>query len=251
MRDEKILIVEDEVFISENLQEILELIGFTNIEIANSANQTVKAIKKTRPDVVFMDIKLKGDKDGIELGEIVKKMVDVPIIYVTSYSDPEILERAKRINPAGFIVKPFNSNDIHAMVEIVLFNAKNRPSSVDAPMPGATDPAFLVNEAVFIKNDTNFEKVRHKDILYIEANGNMVTVKSRNKDFVLRKSMKEMEDKLPSQQFLRIQKSYIVQLDAIELLNTKEVTLDNGMKVPVGRQYYNALLAKLNTITES
>ena len=125
MKEERILIVEDDVNISENIEEILQLLGYVNIDIANSANQAIKVVKKYRPDMVFMDIKLKGDKDGIELGEIIQQMVDAPIVYVTSYSDPAIIERAKRTHPAGFIVKPFNSNDIHAMVEIVLYNQIN------------------------------------------------------------------------------------------------------------------------------
>jgi len=73
MKEERLLIVEDDPSIAENIQEILELLGYVNINIANSANQCIKVIKKYRPDLIFMDIKLKGDKDGIELGEIVSR----------------------------------------------------------------------------------------------------------------------------------------------------------------------------------
>lgn len=250
MKEERILIVEDDVSISENIEEILELLGYVNIDIANSANQAVKEIKKHRPDMVFMDIKLKGDKDGIELGEIIKQMVDAPIVYVTSYSDPEIIERAKRTHPAGFIVKPFNTNDIHAMVEIVLYNQRTRPVAADSVGPVAESP-YLVTDAVYIKADNAFERVDYTDIYYVEANGNMVTIYTRHRDFTIRKSMKDMEEKLPSNLFLRVQKSFIVQLAQIENFNTKEITLKTGQTVQVGRQYYNSFLAKLNTITES
>ncbi|MFC3879689.1 LytR/AlgR family response regulator transcription factor [Algoriphagus namhaensis] len=251
MKEERILIVEDEISIAENIQEILELLGYVNIDIANSANQCIKVIKKYRPDLIFMDIKLKGDKDGIELGEIVKQMVDAPLVYVTSYSDPTIIERAKRINPAGFIVKPFNTNDIHAIVEIVLYNKRTKPSTEAPSVAVVSDSPFLVNDAVFIKADNAFEKVPYEDIYYVEANGNMVGIFTRNREYSIRKSMKEIEDILPSNLFLRVQKSYIVNLGQIESFNTKEITMSQGAVVQVGRQYYNSFLAKLNTITES
>jgi DNA-binding LytR/AlgR family response regulator len=251
MKEERILIVEDDIGIAENIQEILELLGYVNIDIANSANQCIKVIKKYYPDLIFMDIKLKGDKDGIELGEIVKQMVDAPLVYVTSYSDPTIIERAKRVNPAGFIVKPFNTNDIHAIVEIVLYNKKTKPSAEVSIVKSATDSSFLVDDAVFIKADNAFEKVPYSGLYYVEANGNMVTIYSKNRDYSIRKSMKEIEEILPSHIFLRVQKSFIVNLQQIESFNTKEISLMTGAVVQVGRQYYNSFLAKLDTITES
>jgi DNA-binding LytR/AlgR family response regulator len=243
MKEERILIVEDDVNIAENIEEILELLGYVNIDIANSANQAIKIVKKYRPDLVFMDIKLKGDKDGIELGEIIKQMVDAPLVYVTSYSDPTIIERAKRINPAGFIVKPFNTNDIHAIVEIVLYNKRTKPASDTAAVKTKDESPYLVTDAVFIKADNAYERVPYHEIFYVEANGNMVTIYT--------KSMKDMEEKLPAHLFLRVQKSFIVQLAQIDNFNTKDITLQMGAVVQVGRQYYNSFLAKLNTITES
>lgn len=251
MKEERILIVEDDLSIAENIQEILELLGYANIDIANSANQSIKLIKKFRPDLIFMDIKLKGDKDGIELGDIVKQMVDAPIVFVTSYSDPSIIERAKRIGPAGFIVKPFNTNDIHAIVEIVLYNKRIKPTAELALVKSGSESPFLVNDAVFIKADNSFERVAYHDIFFIEANGNMVTIFTKDRDYSIRKSMKEIEDILPSHLFLRVQKSYIVHLGQIQSFNTKDITLQQGGVIQIGRQYYNSFLAKLNTITES
>lgn len=251
MKEERILIVEDDVNIAENIQEILELMGYVNIDIANSANQAIKVIKKYRPDLVFMDIKLKGDKDGIELGDIIKQMTDAPLVFVTSYSDPTIIERAKKINPAGFIVKPFNTNDIHAIVEIVLYNQRIKPAAEAVVVKAKEESPYLVTDAVFIKADNAFERVPYKDIHYVEANGNMVTIFTKSRNYTIRKSMKDMEDKLPHHLFLRVQKSYIVQLGQIESFNTKDINLMCGAVVQVGRQYYNSFLAKLNTITES
>jgi len=251
MKEERILIVEDDANIAENIQEILELQDFFNIDIVNSANQCIKQIKKIRPDLVLMDIKLKGDKDGIELAEIIKQMMDVPLIFVTSYSDPSVIERAKRISPAGFIAKPFNTNDIHAIVEIVLYNQRNKPATEPAVVKNLAESPFLVTDAVFIKADNAYERVPYEELYYVEANGNMVNIITKNRIYHIRKSMKEIEEILPSSLFLRVQKSYILHLSQIVSFNTKEIFLKQGAVIQVGRQYYNIFLSKLNTITES
>jgi len=173
------------------------------------------------------------------------------LVYVTSYSDPTIIERAKRVNPAGFIVKPFNTNDIHAIVEIVLYNRRSKPTSDSAIAKSKDESPYLVTDAVYIKADNAFERVPYTDIYYVEANGNMVTIFTKNRNYTIRKSMKDMEEKLPSNLFFRVQKSFIVQLAQIENFNTKEINLQMGAVLQVGRQYYNSFLAKLNTITES
>lgn len=95
------------------------------------------------------------------------------------------------------------------------------------------------------------KKVPYDEIYYVEANGNMVSIFTRHREYSIRKSMKEIEDILPSNMFLRVQKSYIVNLRQIENFSTKEITMSQGAVVQVGRQYYNSFLAKLNTITES
>ena len=95
----RILIVEDEPFIAENLQEMLSIFGHENTEIANSTSQAIKAIKISRPDLVFLDIKIKGDQDGIELGGIIKEQYQLPFVYLTSYSDKETVNRAKHTQP--------------------------------------------------------------------------------------------------------------------------------------------------------
>lgn len=251
MKEERILIVEDDVNISENIKEILELLDYVNIDCVNSANQAVKIVKKFRPDMIFMDIKLKGDKDGIELAEILKQMIDVPLVFLTSYSDPTIIERAKRVNPAGFIVKPFNTNDIHAIVEIVLYNTRIKPLSNHVSDNPKDQIPYLVTDAVFIRADNSYIKVPYVDVYYVEANGNMVTIFTKERNYTIRKSMKEMEDKLPSDLFIRVQKSFIVQLGQVKSFNNKHISLESGMAVQVGRQYYNTFLSRLNTITES
>src|SRR5690606_41805179 len=111
------------------------------------------------------------------------------------------------------------SNDIHAMVESVLYSQRSSPIIAEAGNPVA-ERSYLVTDAVYIKADNAFERVEYQDIYYVEANGNMVTIYTKHRNYTIRKSMKDMEEKLPSQLFLRVQKSFIVQLAQIENFNT-------------------------------
>lgn len=246
----KILIVEDEPFIAENLQEMLSIFGYENTEIANSANQAIKAIKAARPDLVLLDVKIKGDQDGIELGGIIKEQYQVPFVYITSYSDKETVNRAKHTQPLGFIVKPFTKDDVYAAIEVALFS-KNRNAVKSGDNLVSTNPTTYNNDSIFIKKKSMLEKVEYNDLYWIEADGNHITINaSEGRTFTIRKSLKEITDRLPKDRFLRVHKSYVVLVDAVTAIDTNFVYLKEK-KIPIGRSYYNAFTATLNTINAS
>lgn len=246
----KILIVEDEPFIAENLQEMLGIFGYENTEIANSANQAIKAIKASRPDLVLLDVKIKGDQDGIELGSIIKEQYKVPFVYITSYSDKETVSRAKQTQPLGFIVKPFTKDDVYAAIEVALFN-KNRLAAISGERLPENNPTTYNNDAIFIKKKSMLERVKYSDLEWIEADGNHITIHAKDgRDFTIRKSLKEITDRLPKDRFLRVHKSFVVLVDSVTAIDTNFVYLGQK-KIPIGRSYYNAFTATLNTISAS
>ena len=246
----RILIVEDEPFIAENLQEMLSIFGYEDTEIANSANQAIKAIKTNRPDLTLLDVKIKGDQDGIELGQIIKEQYKVPFVYITSYSDKETINRAKHTQPLGFIVKPFTKDDVYAAIEVALFN-KNRFVNRSASSVLGTSSSTQSNDSLFIKKKGLLEKVMYKELHWVEAAGNHITINvSDGREFTIRKSLKELADKLPKDRFLRVHKSFIVLVDAVTAIDTNFVYLGER-KIPIGRSYYNAFTATLNTINAS
>ena len=246
----RILIVEDEPFIAENLQEMLSIFGYEETEIANSANQAIKAIKTNRPDMVLLDVKIKGDQDGIELGAIIQEQYHIPFLYITSYSDKETVNRAKHTNPLGFIVKPFTKDDVYAAIEVALYN-KNRLAVGSGNNLISENPTTYSNDSIFIKKKTLLEKVRYADLLWIEADGNHITIHAKNdRQFTIRKSLKDIADKLPKDRFLRVHKSFVVQVDAVTAIDSSNVHMEDK-KIPIGRSYYNAFTATLNTISAS
>ncbi len=124
MTKNKILIVEDERITAEDLKNTLENMGYEVTGMASSADTFYKSLQAVMPDLVLMDIYLKGNKDGIELATEVKEKYQLPVIYLTAYSDTNILDRAKITEPFGYILKPFQERELHSNIEMALH--KNR-----------------------------------------------------------------------------------------------------------------------------
>ncbi len=124
MTKNKILIVEDERITAEDLKNTLENMGYEVTGMASSEDSFYKSLQSVMPDLVLMDIYLKGKKDGIELATEVKEKYQLPVIYLTAYSDSNILDRAKITEPFGYILKPFQERELHSNIEMALH--KNR-----------------------------------------------------------------------------------------------------------------------------
>jgi two-component system, response regulator PdtaR len=114
----KILIVENERIIAIDIKNSLHRMGCEVMEILGSGEEVIRKIKEEKPDLILMDITLDGALDGIETAEIISSKYDIPVIYLTAYSDRETLQRAKITEPYGFLVKPFDSREIEIAIEM-------------------------------------------------------------------------------------------------------------------------------------
>jgi len=114
------LIVEDEALIAEELKGRLTRLGFRVIDMVDSADEGVAIATGELPDLVLMDIRLRGAKDGVQACEEIRRQVDVPIVYVTAHSDEQTVSRAKRTDHDGFVLKPFHRHELQSTIEVAL-----------------------------------------------------------------------------------------------------------------------------------
>ncbi len=121
MAGEKILIVEDEGIVARETEYRLKDLGYIVCGLAASGAEAIKKAEKARPDVVLMDIMLKGEMDGIDAAEQIHSKLSVPVVYVTAHADETTLQRAKRTEPMGYLLKPFNERELHAAIEIAIY----------------------------------------------------------------------------------------------------------------------------------
>ena len=116
----KILIIEDEKLIARDIKTLLEAKGYQILATVSSAAETFEILKNNVPDLILIDIRIDGGQDGIEIARNIKTLMDIPIIFLTAYPDQHYLERAKEINPAGYLLKPFNVRELEVTIFLAL-----------------------------------------------------------------------------------------------------------------------------------
>lgn len=122
MENAKIMIVEDEKIVARDIKNRLKKLGYNVLDIVSSGKEAIWKAEETNPDLVLMDIVLKGDIDGIEAAKQIRNRFNIPVIYLTAYSDDGAIERAKLTEPSGYIIKPFQIRELRSSIEIALYN---------------------------------------------------------------------------------------------------------------------------------
>jgi CheY-like chemotaxis protein len=121
----KILVVEDEAIIAMDIQSILRKIGFSQAEVVHSGEESIQKVAAGKPHLVLMDIKLKGNLDGIQAGHEIFYQYKVPVVYITAFGDEGTLKRANGTARYGFITKPFEETDLQSTIQNALQKAYN------------------------------------------------------------------------------------------------------------------------------
>ncbi|MCK5294897.1 MAG: response regulator [Arcobacteraceae bacterium] len=145
MNKTKILIVEDETYVALELKTELIKLNFEVTDIVHTQKRVMNSIQKVEPDIIMMDIKLGKGNDGIEIVKEIQKTKDIPILYLTAFSDDIIMERAFETNPIGYMVKPFKTEDLKSNIQLAL-HKMNR-----------IDSAHINNEFISIGEDFYFD----------------------------------------------------------------------------------------------
>lgn len=115
-----VLLVEDDNVLAKIAETRLKNLGYDMCGRATTAAEAVAIVVNNKPDIVLMDITLKGKVDGIEAANMIKKGFNIPVVYLTSHSDDSLLKRAKATNPDGFIIKPYTDNNLRVAIELAL-----------------------------------------------------------------------------------------------------------------------------------
>lgn len=242
----KILIVEDEMIIAANISLLLASLGYEVTAIIPRGEEALSNIKQNQPDIVLMDISLKGDIDGIETVQVMQKLYDIPVIYLTANADDVNFNRAKTTHPYAFISKPFKKLDLQRAIELTVNrlraeNDYNKQSNEDK------SPPFILSDCIFVRHHEKMVKVDIKDILYIEAERNYCRIYSKDKEYLLVMTLKDMDEKLPNRHFIRVHRSFIVNLSQIDEVATSHIVIAKKA-IPVSKTLKEELLNRLQTI---
>lgn len=233
LKDRKILIVEDEQIIAENLRFILQEYGYTFIDVAIDAAEAQNLFEKTRYDLVLMDINL-GEysaMNGIDLIKNLSQKYSFLFMYVTANADIVTVENAKSTKPAGYIIKPFINASIFVNVEMILNTLKE--------------------EVFFTHVDRGMQqKIPISTINYVKAEGAYIYIHTlNNSKYLARKSLVEFGKMFPNS-FIRIHKSILINKECIQAYTSQMVKVNN-IQLPLGRAYKQVFLEQIKGLSFS
>lgn len=233
----RILVVEDEMIIGAKISMQLTNLGYEVSGLLSRGEDVPFHVAENKPDIILLDINLKGNLDGIETAKLLSANGHTPIIFLTANSDEATFNRAKAVKPAAFISKPFKQLDLQRAIELTISRMEEKQSDKDM---GETEleerPSFL-NDRMFVRNKDRMVKIMFDDVLFIEAVRNYSRIITRNNEFLLSITLKIIEDKLPEPVFVRIHRTYLVNITKIDevaenhvMIGQREIPMSGGLK---------------------
>lgn len=224
-----VLIVEDDPITCQDLIEILTAAGFKVSASASSYQQALALFHEHKPDLMLVDVKLRGEKDGIDLVEhIHTETYSFPVVYLTANSDSQTKERAFKTNPAVFLTKPFREQDLINAIELSFSNYTSGQKNENT------------KKAFFIKTNQNYAKVMEVDILYIKAEGSYCRIITSDKEYVISKNLTSCAQELNFDHFIRVHRSYLVNSKKINSIDNQHLYIYDNT-IPIGRNYRKSL----------
>jgi DNA-binding LytR/AlgR family response regulator len=250
MSKTNILIVEDESIVAKDIQHSLKKLGYTVVGMCSSGEDAIKTVEEVKPDLVLMDIMLKGEMSGIDAAGQIREKFNIPIIYLTAYADESTLNKAKVSEPYGYIIKPFKEIDLHTSIEMAIYKHEK-----ELDVKKERDFLYSIVEnkeskdIIFVKSNSRLVKVKTSDIYFVEALKDYVVINTNTARYTIHSTMKDIEKKLPVSDFIRVHRSFIVRIDKIVAIEQPNLILEEDKKlIPIGGSYKDDLSKRLNMI---
>lgn len=244
-----VLVVEDESIVSKDIQHSLKKLGYGIAGAASTGEKALELAESENPDIVLMDIMLKGDMNGIEAAQEIRSKHAIPVIFLTAYADESTLSKAKITEPYGYVLKPFKEIDLHTTIEMAIYkHAKEREVLRER------DLLFSLVENkekdfIFVKANSKLVKINNKDIYYIVALKDYVIIHTQDTRYTIHSTMKDIEQKMGMDDFIRVHRSFIVRIDKIASIEYPNLTLEKVDKlIPIGGSYRDDLVNRIKMV---
>lgn len=242
-RKKRILIVEDDMIIAANLSLQLSQLQYEITGIESRGEEAILHAQLNPPDLMLMDINLKGELDGVETARKIHEHQNIPIIFLTANNDEATFNRAKETGPRAFISKPFNKLDLQRTVALV---AEQIRSDINGEKKQNGEVAVM-NDRVFIRHNGKMIKLLLNEIKYIEADRNYCKLVTASGEYLVVCTLKNIEGELDTSQFVRVHRSFMVNLAMLDVV--AEGHLEIARKtIPISKSYKEQLMARLHTL---
>lgn len=230
------MIVEDDPFIAEDIRSITESLGFTVAGVYHSP----QAVEKHREpvDLAILDINLSAHVSGIDLAESLQARLGCAHMFITSYFDSTTVEKAGKTAPLAYITKPFEEKDL--VSNLLLARSRLRDTQ---PAPASPPPA----QHIFLKSSKSLVKIEPAEVDYVQAYDIYAKVVTDGTTLVASQNLKQLGPVFVPYGFVRVHKSYMVNLAKIKMIREDEVYIGD-VRIPVGRAFKSGLLEAIQVI---
>lgn len=247
-----VLVVEDESIVSKDIQNSLIKLGYGVAGSASTGEKAIELASNTQPDIILMDIMLKGEMNGIQAAEQIRNQLRIPIIFLTAYADSATLSKAKVAEPYGYIIKPFKEIDLHTSIEMAIYKHGKEQEVLkerDFLHSIVENKDTTNSDSIFIKANSKLIKLNKSNIYYIEALKDYVVIHTKETRYTIHSTMKDIEIKMGQDDFIRVHRSFIVRLDKIASIDFPNLYLEDDKKmIPIGGSYRDDLSNRINMI---
>lgn len=243
MHQAKIGIVEDDLIVASYIKSILEELHYIVPEPSRNYEEAIEMLETEKPDLVVLDIQLAGEKDGVMVADYIRNSIDIPFVFHTGNGDSATVERVKKVKPNAFLTKPFQKTDLLISIEHALSNfSKQMTAKIEN-----NSSNYLIKDSFFVKDAQYFHKIKFDEVLYLESEGAYVTLYTEKKKYLLRGSIPQYLEKMNSNNFFRVHRSYAVNLDKVEVINTSFLTI-RDQNIPISKNFRDDLLTLMNIV---
>lgn len=238
MEKARVLIVEDQVVVARSIEAMIVDHGMEVMAICKTGEEAVALVEQRVPDIVIMDIKLEGKMDGVQAAAKIRELHTVPLIYLSNFTDHVTVRKAKMTMPVNFLSKPFTEADLLRAIDIAIYNA-----NASRAVQGGDNEDFI-----FLKTGPQmYSRLEYNDIVYLEADRAYCNIQANDKSYNVSMSMAAVAEQLNPSRFIKIHRSYIVNIRKVREFVGSEVVVA-GYRLPVSDQHRTELMARLKVL---
>ncbi|TAE50192.1 MAG: response regulator [Bacteroidetes bacterium] len=244
----QVLVVEDDMIVGTHIAMVLGEAGYGVMGVIPSGEAALAQIQAAAPDLVLMDVNLRGKLDGIQTAEQIYLHHAIPVIFLTANADNATFDRAKSAFPYAFINKPFKPLALLRAIELVVQRIGEEqipavPPAQENPLP----PALPQSDHVFVRDKDRMVKVKLSDIRYVEAERNYCRIHTQHRQYLLSTPMKAVESHLGDESFIRSHRSFVVNIAAIDGLDEHYLYIGE-QAIPLSKAFKEDVYRRLNRI---
>lgn len=228
-----VLVVEDEMLVATDIEETLLSLGYSVQNCVATGAAAISEVEKNLPDMILMDIMLKGPMTGIEAANHIRKNHNVPIIYLTANADISTIDKAKISLPYGYIIKPFNEKDLQTNIEIARFKFEN---DMKTRMESDQFHRFFkqdgdTGEQVFVNTAKGLEKINPSDVYFIQQSQGNTIIHLFDEEIAVGQTLQQLNERFPSESFIQVNADFLVNIHKIFLTSYPQIIIADKMTV--------------------